>query len=493
MAWPVCETMSIEATTVKPGLSLPRQNAISLSAVGMGLRLWDLAVVAALGALIFFGYVYPRGGFDLYLYGVGVSLAVLLTANMLHLSGVYRETCLKRPAYQLSRVMLSIGAVFVLLLVIAFLTKTSQGFSRVWATSWFVSSAGILVVTRLWLALMLERWRRAGRLDRRTVIAGAGPQGQRLAQSLLRDPDSDTDILAVFDDRTDRVPDNIENIKLVGDFDAMVDFCRDKNVEQVLVALPASAEDRLLTIVGRLRSLPVDVRLCLDLIGFNYRYRSLSHVAGLPFLNLHERPIARADYVLKWIEDKVLASLALLLLSPLMLLVAVAVKLDSPGPVLFRQKRQGFNNDLIEVWKFRTMRHDLVDHDGDRSVTRADSRVTRFGRILRRFSIDELPQLFNVLQGTMSLVGPRPHALGTKAGGRLLDEVVEEYAARHRVKPGITGWAQVNGWRGETDTEEKLRGRVDADLYYIENWSIGLDIYILFRTIYAVFTARNAY
>lgn len=467
--------------------------SIGLPQISLSMRILDLSVVAGLGVLIWFIYVYPRSGLDVSQYGTAVALALLLTGNALHFSGVYRPEALKRPAFQLGRVALAVTAVFFALVTIAFLTKTSASFSRVWATGWFVGNLGGLGLSRLILTSKLESWRRAGRLNRATIVAGAGEQGQRLVEALYRDPENDAEILAIFDDRTDRVPRQICGIPVVGRFDQMVRFCRERHVDQVLIALPASAEARLLEIAEMLKPLPVDVRLCLDLIGFNYRFRSFSHVAGVPFLNLYDRPISQADSVIKWLEDKGLAFIALLLLGPPMVLIALAIKLESRGPILFRQPRQGFNNQIIEVWKFRTMYHELADVDGARSVTRGDPRVTRIGQFLRRFSLDELPQILNVLAGDMSLVGPRPHALSTRAEGRPLQEVVAEYASRHRVKPGITGWAQINGWRGETDTEEKVKGRVEADLYYIENWSIWLDILILARTLGAVASARNAY
>jgi exopolysaccharide biosynthesis polyprenyl glycosylphosphotransferase len=185
--------------------------------------------------------------------------------------------------------------------------------------------------------------------------------------------------------------------------------------------------------------------------------------------------------------------IALLLLWPVLISIGLAIRLTSSGPVLFKQKRYGFNNHLIEIWKFRTMYHHLTDHNADKLATKDDARVTPIGKFLRRTSFDELPQLFNVLSGEMSLVGPRPHAMAAKAGGKLYNNVVNDYAARHKVKPGITGWAQVNGWRGETDTVEKIEKRVEHDLYYIDNWSVWLDIVIFVRTVSAVLKGDRAY
>jgi exopolysaccharide biosynthesis polyprenyl glycosylphosphotransferase len=213
----------------------------------------------------------------------------------------------------------------------------------------------------------------------------------------------------------------------------------------------------------------------------------------VPLIDLIDKPIGDWDVILKWLFDKGVAAAALLALAPLMALLALAIKLDSRGPVLFRQKRYGFNNELIEVLKFRSMYVDQTDANAGKLVTKGDPRVTRVGRVIRKTSLDELPQLINVLKGELSLVGPRPHALQAKAADRLYHEVVDGYFARHRVKPGITGWAQINGWRGETDTSEKIQRRVEHDLYYIDNWSVFLDLYILLKTPFALLRGENAY
>jgi polysaccharide biosynthesis protein PslA len=229
------------------------------------------------------------------------------------------------------------------------------------------------------------------------------------------------------------------------------------------------------------------------LVGLRFADRRVTMRAGVPMLTLFDRPISGWSYVFKLIEDQLIALAALAFLAPLMILIAAAIKLDSPGPILFRQRRLGFNDRLIEVWKFRSMRSECADKNAVLQTTRNDPRVTRLGRFLRKSSIDELPQLFNILRGEMSIVGPRPHAIATKAEGKLFQDVVDRYAARHRVKPGITGWAQVNGWRGETDTIDKIQKRVECDLYYIDNWSVWLDLYIIARTFVAVFRTKGAY
>jgi Undecaprenyl-phosphate glucose phosphotransferase len=240
--------------------------------------------------------------------------------------------------------------------------------------------------------------------------------------------------------------------------------------------------------------LPVDIRLSAHINKLRFRPRSYSYVGGVPVLDVFDRPIADWDVVMKWLFDRVVGAGMLILLAPVLLIVALAVKFDSRGPILFRQKRYGFNNELIEVFKFRSMHVDMTDATASTLVTKGDPRVTRVGRFIRKTSLDELPQLFNVVfKGNLSLVGPRPHAVNAKAEQRLYDEAVDGYFARHRVKPGITGWAQINGWRGETDTSEKIQMRVEHDLYYIENWSLAFDIYILARTPVALLKTENAY
>ena len=240
--------------------------------------------------------------------------------------------------------------------------------------------------------------------------------------------------------------------------------------------------------------LPVDIRLSAHTNKLRFRPRSYSYIGNVAVLDMFDKPIADWDVVMKWLFDKIVGSLALLCALPIMAIIAIAIKLDSRGPVLFKQKRYGFNNELVEIYKFRSMYVDQADVNADKLVTVDDPRVTRVGRFIRKTSLDELPQLFNVVfAGNLSLVGPRPHALQAKAADRLYDEAVDGYFARHRVKPGITGWAQIHGWRGETNSQEKIQQRVEHDLYYIENWSILLDIYILLRTPFALLRTENAY
>jgi Undecaprenyl-phosphate glucose phosphotransferase len=302
-------------------------------------------------------------------------------------------------------------------------------------------------------------------------------------------------IVGLFDDRNDdRAPTTVAGRQKLGSVDDLVEFARRTRIDLVIFSLPISAEGRILQMLKKLWVLPVDIRLAAHSNTLRFRPRAYSYIGSVPVLDVYDKPITDWDVVTKMLFDRFIGSILLLLASPVMLLAAIAIKLDSRGPVFFKQKRYGFNNELIEVYKFRSMYVDKCDATASVLVSKGDARVTKVGAFLRRTSIDELPQLINVaVKGNLSLVGPRPHAVFAKAENRLYDEAVDGYFARHRVKPGITGWAQVSGWRGETDTHEKIQRRVEHDLYYIENWSVPFDLYILAKTPFAVFNARNAY
>jgi Undecaprenyl-phosphate glucose phosphotransferase len=280
----------------------------------------------------------------------------------------------------------------------------------------------------------------------------------------------------------------------LGNVDDLVVFARRTRIDLVLFTLPISAENRILEMLKKLWVLPVDIRLAAHSNRLRFRPRAYSYVGNVPVLDMFDKPITDWDVVTKALFDKIVGTAALIVAAPLMLLTAIAIKLDSRGPVLFKQQRYGFNNELIEVYKFRSMYVDQCDATAKTLVTKGDPRVTRVGAFIRRTSLDELPQLLNVVfKGNLSLVGPRPHAVHAKAAARLYDEAVDGYFARHRVKPGITGWAQINGWRGETDTQEKILRRVEHDLQYIENWSVLFDLTILARTPIALAKSENAY
>jgi Undecaprenyl-phosphate glucose phosphotransferase len=286
---------------------------------------------------------------------------------------------------------------------------------------------------------------------------------------------------------------NLLGLPHFGDIDVLERMIRQDAVDTVLIALPWSSGEQTRAIVDRISMAPVDVYIYPGMNGLNLPLRRAPRTFDLPLLMACTRPIVGWGALLKRAEDVALSLALLIFISPVMLGIAGAIKITSKGPVFFRQRRLGYNNRVIEVLKFRSMYTHLADANATQQASRGDKRVTPFGAWLRRTSLDELPQLLNVLKGDMSLVGPRPHALATTAGGLALEEAVPVYPSRHRVKPGITGWAQVNGYRGALDSVDKIVHRVNHDLYYIENWSLGFDLKILWRTARLVFADDNAF
>lgn len=416
----------------------------------------------------------------------------VLTVMMFQALGVYSEAIFSN-LLRFRVMFFAWSAAFCLLL---FMHQALAMFSFMewqYLCLWFVVSLLAFGVERVLLLMLFRRWTRTGQFLHSAVILGATENGLRLSEFMQSNSDVRSGLIGFIDDRIGRVPETLGGLPLLGDSRALERLIREERVTQVLVALPWSAENRIGQIVRELRKLPVNVLLVPDMLAFRHARNRITEVAGLPMFNVSERPLDGWSPLIKRLEDLLLACLALTVALPVMVLVALAIKLDSPGPVLFRQKRYGYNNRLIEVFKFRSMYSELADANAERQTTRDDDRITRVGRFIRRTSLDELPQLFNVLLGSMSMVGPRPHATATKAAGIPFEEAVKEYDARHRVKPGITGWAQINGYRGETDTLEKIEKRVEFDLQYIENWSVWFDLYILFRTIPAVIFTREAY
>lgn len=339
----------------------------------------------------------------------------------------------------------------------------------------------------------LNRLQAAGHLATNIVLFGADAIGQRLMRVVRDDYADSVQVRGIFDDRLQRVPLDLHGIPVRGGIDQLVDLVQNTpTIDKVLVALPMNAEDRILNLLARLRHLPVDVALVPEFIGVRVD-KQVIRDAHPPFLNLSRKPQSGLDRVVKRSFDFVAATAALVMLSPLLLTSALAIKISSPGPVFFRQPRMGFNNRKFHVLKFRSMYTDCSDLEARQQTQRNDARITRVGALLRKTSIDELPQLINVLKGDMSLVGPRPHALGMQVGNRLCDEIVREYAVRHRMKPGITGWAQVHGLRGAVDEPAVLEARVHHDIFYIDNWSFLLDLRILLMTVIELIRPRNAF
>ena len=457
-------------------------------------RVIEFALVGFVGLAIYAAYVIPVEGFEWHYLGAIAGMAVL-SLLAFQIADIYQVQAFRGHEKQYFRLASAWSVVFLVVIGISFFAKAGDQFSRVWLGSFYVVGLVTLLLFRKGLFLMVRRWTREGRLARRTAIVGGGPLGEALACALAAQRDSDIRVVGLFDDRgDDRAPQSVAGLRKLGSVNDLVEFARRTRVDLVIFSLPISAEGRILQMLKKLWVLPVDIRLSAHSNKLHFRPRSYSYLGNVPVLDVLDQPITDWDVVMKWLFDKIVGTLALIALSPIMALVAIAIKLDSRGPVLFKQKRYGFNNELIEVYKFRSMYTDKTDATASKLVTKDDPRVTRVGRFIRKTSLDELPQLFNVVfVGNLSLVGPRPHAVNAKAEEQRYDEAVDGYFARHRVKPGITGWAQINGWRGETDTHEKIQRRVEHDLYYIENWSVLFDLYILGRTPIALLKAENAY
>ena len=362
------------------------------------------------------------------------------------------------------------------------------------ALLWFAVGAPLLLVGRTATSLALRA--AAERTRQRAVLVGDGPQAARFAAAMRARQDRSLRLLGLVDDRPPDASDaerSHSGLPRIGSLQTLCAMIRRGEVDQVIFTLPWAAEERLVRLQSLLADYPVDLRLAPDLAAYHGGPEDGPEAGGLRLLRLADRPMRGWAGAAKAVEDYVLALGALAVAAVPMALIALAVRMDSPGPALFRQRRTGFNNKDFFVFKFRTMYHEHADHEVRRQVEEGDPRVTRVGAILRRTSLDELPQIFNVLRGEMSFIGPRPHAPGTRAGGKLFEEVTGRYAARHRVKPGLTGLAQVRGYRGRTETEEKLLLRLDSDLEYIEKWSLWLDFVILVRTLLAVARMQNAH
>jgi len=475
-------------------LSAGSATQISTAILSGTLRALEFSATASIGliaALVYVDELYVAFRGD---YLLALALVATTTVVIFELLGLYKVSAFAKPLRQLPMVALGWTIAFAILIAALFFLKQGHLFSRVWLALWFVAGGTMLAAGRTLLAGLVHHWARSGRLYRRAVVYGGGQVAEQLIAALEKEAVGEIRISGIFDDRDgQRSGALISGYPRLGGLADLVNFCRKTRIDLVIVALPIAAEHRLVDVMKSISLLPVDVKLPASSTTLRFSPRTYSRIGDVAMIDLHDAPITDWGRVSKWLFDKVIGITALILLSPVMLAAAVAIKIDSRGPVLFRQKRYGFNNELIDVFKFRSMYVDQCDATAKRLVTRDDPRVTAIGRFIRKTSIDELPQLFNVVRGDLSLVGPRPHALHAKAANQLYDEVVEGYFARHKVKPGITGWAQINGWRGETDTPEKIRKRVEHDLYYIENWSVFLDLYILIMTPLALLKGDNAY
>jgi putative colanic acid biosynthesis UDP-glucose lipid carrier transferase len=388
----------------------------------------------------------------------------------------------------LRHVLLSWITVSSVLFLFGYLTGYLRYFERELLVTWWwgalIGQAGAHLVLRATAPKLLEL-----QGDRRAVIAGLNEQGIELARRLEVDPYSQVGVIGFFDDRSAERTNPNGDHKVFGPMRALPAFVKEQRIDTIYISLPMASQPRILSLLDDLRDTTVSIYFVPDIFVTDLIQGRMDSVGGLPLVAVCESPFTGASWLIKRGSDIVLAALILMLALPFMLMIAVAVKINSRGPVIFKQRRYGLDGREIIVYKFRSM---TVSEDGVvvPQAQKNDPRITRIGALLRRTSLDELPQFVNVLQGRMSIVGPRPHAV---AHNEMYRKLIKGYMLRHKVKPGITGWAQVNGYRGETETLEKMRARIDFDLDYLRNWSLRLDLYIIVRTVWVVLKGERAY
>ncbi len=460
----------------RDGLIRPHGGAITLIQ-----RLSDAAWIAATHVIAYALYPNAHWTAD---QTVATGAAVLMFYVTGELAGLYQAWRGVPLSKQIVRVWAAWVPVVAVLLAAAFLLKTTEEYSRVGSGSWLAAAPVAISLWRAGVATVLRYARSQGRNLRTVAICGVTDIGLELAQRIYRRPHLGLRLVGFFDDRT---PERLERVSLgfggiVGTFDDLVDSARKGEVDLIYIALPLKAEPRVNDLLRRLADTTASVYIVPDFFVFDLLHGRWSQLGDLPVVSIFETPFYGIDGWVKRLEDLVLGTFFLVCGAPLMIAIAVAIKLTSKGPVFFKQRRYGLEGEVIEVLKFRTM---TVAEDGDqvKQAKKDDDRITKVGRILRRTSLDEIPQLIHVVGGSMSLVGPRPHAV---AHNELYRKKISGYMLRHKVKPGLTGWAQVNGWRGETDELWKMERRIEHDLEYIRRWGLLFDLQIVFQTVWGV-------
>jgi Undecaprenyl-phosphate glucose phosphotransferase len=447
-----------------------------------------LAILSA--GVVTYGFA-TVGGEDTSYYAAAIAFVWLVAVTLLKIGGLYELDAILKPIQFIDKLLLAFAVTFLFLMAGAFSLKVSAEYSRLWTGSFALACCTGSLVIRLIAAQGIGQMASRRWLSRNAVLVGSGEQIQKMLGHIEGMLPRFVSVLGVFcDDVADLC--NTKH-QFLGKIDDLAGFVRAYDVDDVVISLPWAADEKIAALVDRLRELPVNIYLGADLIGFRMQLRKPpDHFGALPLVELMGRPLAGWGGFQKAMIDYLLGTMLIIVLVPVMILIALLIRLESEGPVLFRQERYGFANRRFHIYKFRTMfQRTAGEHEGITiQASQNDPRVTRIGRILRRFSLDELPQLFNVLNGTMSLVGPRPHAVDHNEA---YAQQIRGYFARHRVKPGLTGWAQVNGFRGETKTLAAMEARVKYDIYYVENWTLLFDLKILVMTAGVCLTGRNAY
>ncbi|MFQ5563051.1 MAG: undecaprenyl-phosphate glucose phosphotransferase [Parvularculaceae bacterium] len=437
-------------------------------------------------------FVYHRAildaDFDFQRYAAAGIVGATGVTALLRRDGFYEFDQLLSAGRTLRPIVSRWALVILGLLAFAFSLKISDSFSRAWLFAWTGASVATLFATRVIAAIILRRQsREGGAFSRRVAIVGATALAEKFAEHIQRSGQGVSVVGAFdYDGRTGVVEDGPP---VADDLNKLAQAARNGEIDDIVIAAPEAGAEEMDRLVRRLSILPVSIAICPAAHWLDHAGGEVATIGGASLLNLYRRPLEGWGGFIKMIEDRILAAAALILTSPLLLLIVLAVRMQGKGPILFSQKRHGFNHAVFNIYKFRTM---TVCEDGEEIVQACldDPRVTPVGKLLRRYSLDELPQLINVLRGDMSLVGPRPHAL---AHNHQYARTIENYSGRHKVKPGITGLAQVNGFRGETSENERMADRVRYDLEYIDNWSLWFDLKILALTVMAVLFPRNAH
>lgn len=394
---------------------------------------------------------------------------------------------------RLKQAFVSWAQASIVTLVVAFMVGRLPELSRAWALATFVGGASAIGVAGATARAVITNLSRNGTLGERIAIYGCTGKTDDLISLIEGDLGPLAKVKMIYDQRNRGGRDVFGGVVVGRDLDEFIGRIRRERIDTVIIDLPWNAVHRIDELVKRLEQISVNISMAPVTLDLEGAKQSVAYVGGKPTLSLYRRRITGLQAFGKIVLDRVAAALGLLILAAPLLIIALLIQMDSPGAVLFRQKRRGMNNEPFDMLKFRSMYTASADANADKLVTKGDSRVTRIGAFLRRTSIDELPQLVNVLFGQMSLVGPRPHAYGAKAAERLYEEVVRRYPARHRVLPGITGLAQVRGFRGNTETEGDIVNRVESDIEYIDRWTLALDIQILFRTAATFLFQSGAY
>jgi Undecaprenyl-phosphate glucose phosphotransferase len=462
----------------RPGRLVPARARMQVRGLSRLFRVIDGLAFAAVTVAAIMG---ARPTPDLYAPLVLGALALPPALYLLEAYAFHRRETLGRQAL---RVCAAFGVVGVVVLLAVLVFGHEQADIAL-ISGWGAALASATAVLHLAWWRVVDHGRREGRLTPNVVVVGATVNAERFIRAALAT--GDVNVLGVFDDRADRAPSQVLGVPMLGDTNALIGHRIMPYVDRVIIAVSSTAQARVGQLVERLEVLPNPVSLFVDLNREAQRNASLAR-----FVDLSGAATDARRALVKRIQDVVIGAVGLVVAAPVMLLVALAIRLDSPGPVFFRQRRHGFNNEAILVWKFRSMRHDMADAKAVRQISADDDRVTKVGKFIRKTSLDELPQLFNVLKGEMSMVGPRPHAIGMKSGDVESEKLVARYAHRHRMKPGVTGWAAINGSRGPVDTAELVQERVALDVEYIERQSFWLDLYIIAMTIPCLLGDRSA-